>query len=157
MTTPAPRRPRRVVLVLAIVLGILGMHALMSHAGHGGQDAGSMAGTGGMAGMSGAGHSMAVEAAATTHRADDAGQVVLGSAADTHGMSAGFMVCALMIAGGFVVALARRRGLALLLRRALAVGSGAVALAREPRGRDWWPPPGVGPPPAVWRFSVVRC
>lgn len=152
MTTLAPRRPRRVVLVLAIVLGILGMHALMSHAGHGGQDTASMAGIGDMSGM---GHSMTVEAAATTGHAEHAGQVVLGSAADTHGMSAGFMVCALMVAGGLVVALARRRGLALLLRRSLVVGSGAVA--REPRGRGWWPPPGVGPPPAVWRFSVVRC
>ncbi|WP_344733879.1 hypothetical protein [Nocardioides fonticola] len=139
-------------LALAIVLGILGMHVLAG-GDHAAMGASGMSGMSGMPGMPGTADMPAHQHAAASGLAV-ATAAVLDPGTDAGGGSP-LMVCALMIAGGLVIALAAARGRGRALRRP--PGSGPLSAVGAAVVRAGWPPPGAGPPPSSWRFSVVRC
>lgn len=147
-SSPRIRHRRRVrpgllaTMVVAIVLGVLGMHGID---GHGVSLQGPMAhaadaDTSTAPAM--AGHDTALGAAVTSNDVHPAGD----------GMGGTVMVCVAMLAGAAMVLLA------VLVRRGRLPKVWAVL---EPAGRVRRVVPvvlrsGTGPP-AVWRFSVIRC
>lgn len=150
-------RPRPVVLapvVVALVLGILGMHGIDAHGVnlHGPV---THADTATPTGAVMAGHAPSVSAAVASNDAHPAGEATHASSRSddqTGGTGGSVMLCVAMLAG-VAVAL-----LTLLVRRGRLP---QVWADLDPAGRLRVVVPavlrvGTGPP-AVWRFSVIRC
>ena len=131
------RRLRTALLAAAMILGILGMHAFSEHCLDGG-----MPGMPGMSGMSGMDSSVVI--AHDLHAGRHAAASL--AAAPTHGV----MLCSFLVLAGMVL-LAGRRARAGL---PVPTPSTGVPVRAVPA---WCLPPATGPPPPVWRFSVVRC
>lgn len=155
------RRPLLPALALAVVLGILGMHGLGGGDHHAGMPGmpdvhgmPGMPGLHGMPGMDAVGSDVGSVAGHGPHGSGpshDGRTAAVAVGGDTLSGAPMLMLCALMLAGGLLLLLARAGGSWRTTARPVLRPGGPIARARL------WPPPGAGPPPPTWRFSVVRC
>lgn len=165
LRVPTAARPaKRTVLaglVAALVLGILGMHALATHGTPApATAAASSTTTNGMRSTSGTGTHDAAMASGGSHEphAHPAADVQSSPVASVDGTPAGsshhmntmVMLCVAMLAAAALTLLVL---LAVRILRPLLPAAFLPAAVRE-RTRQWVRHTG---PPAVWKFSVIRC